>query len=122
NLAVLPRALGQQHKGVEEWAQYKVLARRFDPLPVASAQQALDETVPELAVEMPLADSRGAEFHQLVATGDDVDHRCSVNSPAECAAAQRREILVFRSSLALDACPCPEDQLEPCPAVCVPVR
>jgi diguanylate cyclase (GGDEF)-like protein len=82
-------------------------------------EQALDEAVPDLSVEMLLADSSKAHFQQLVTTGS--DHRCSVGSPAECPAAQRGEVLIFGSSLALDACPYLAQQSDPCSAVCVPV-
>ena len=37
-LAALPRALAQQQKGEDEWRQYKVLVRRWGPLPQGSAQ------------------------------------------------------------------------------------
>jgi hypothetical protein len=39
----------------------------------------------------------------------------------ECPGAQRGEVLIFASSLALDACPYLSEQSEPCSAVCVPV-
>ena len=83
--------------------------------------QALNEAVPELSVEMLLADSSRAHFQQLVTTGAEPTHRCSVESPAECPAAQRGEVLIFGSSLALDACPYLARQSEPCSATCVPV-
>jgi diguanylate cyclase (GGDEF)-like protein len=84
-------------------------------------EQALSETVPELSVEMLLADSSQAHFQRLVSTGSEPTHRCSVESPIECPAAQRGEVLIFESSLALDACPYLARQLDPCSAVCVPV-
>ncbi|MCU1490369.1 MAG: hypothetical protein JWM85_1774 [Acidimicrobiaceae bacterium] len=83
--------------------------------------QALEEAVPELSVEMLLADSSRAHFQQLVTTGGEPTHRCAVESPAECPAAQRGEVLTFESSLALDACPYLKQQTDPCSAVCVPV-
>jgi diguanylate cyclase (GGDEF)-like protein len=84
-------------------------------------KHALDEAVPDLKVEMLLADSSRAHFQQLVITGDEPAHRCSVESPMNCPAAQRGEILTFASSLALDACPYLSAQAQPCSAVCVPV-
>jgi len=83
--------------------------------------QALNEAVPDLSVEMLLADSSRAHFQRLVSTGAEPNHRCSVESPGACPAAQRGEVLVFQSSLALDACPYLAQQIEPCSAVCVPV-
>jgi GGDEF domain-containing protein len=84
-------------------------------------EKALTEAVPELSVEMLLADSSRAHFQQMAATGTEPTHRCSVSSPVECPAAQRGEVLTFGSSLALDACPYLTEQSEPCSAVCVPV-
>ncbi len=84
-------------------------------------EQALGEAVPELSVEMMLADSSRAHFQQLVTTGHDTGSWCSVESPANCPAAQRGEVLTFESSRALDACPYLKDQSEACSAVCVPV-
>ncbi|WP_375475940.1 diguanylate cyclase domain-containing protein [uncultured Jatrophihabitans sp.] len=87
----------------------------------AVVEQALGETVPELSVEMLLADSSRAHFQQTVTTGDAKQTGCSVESPGHCPAAQRGEVLVFESSRALDACPYLKDAPTPCSAVCVPV-
>jgi diguanylate cyclase (GGDEF)-like protein len=84
-------------------------------------ERALGEAVPDLNVEVLLADSSRAHLKRLVETGTVPTHRCSVESPAECPAAQRGEVLAFPSSLALDACPYLSEQPEPCSAVCVPV-
>jgi diguanylate cyclase (GGDEF)-like protein len=84
-------------------------------------EQALEEVVPELSVEMLLADSSRAHFQQVVTTGGEPTHRCSVDSPAQCPAAQRGEVLTFESSIALDACPYLKDHADPFAAVCVPV-
>ncbi len=83
--------------------------------------KAFNEAVPDLSVEMLLADSSQAHFQQFVTTGTEPTHRCSVQSPADCPAAQRGEVLTFVSSLALDACPYLNLQPDPCSATCVPV-
>lgn len=83
-------------------------------------EQALEEAAPQFSVEMLLADSSRAHFQQVATTGA-ATHSCSVESPTNCPAAQRGQVLVFESSRALDACPYLRDQAEPCSAVCVPV-
>jgi diguanylate cyclase (GGDEF)-like protein len=85
-------------------------------------EEALDEAVPEFSVEMLLADSSKAHFRRLASTGgEDAIHRCAVGSPSECPAAQRGEVFVFPSSLALDACPYLKEAPAPQSATCVPV-
>jgi diguanylate cyclase (GGDEF)-like protein len=85
-------------------------------------EEALDEAVPEFSVEMLLADSSRAHFRRLASTGgEDAIHRCAVGSPSECPAAQRGEVFVFPSSLALDACPYLKEAPAPQSAACVPV-
>jgi diguanylate cyclase (GGDEF)-like protein len=85
-------------------------------------EEALDEAVPEFSVEMLLADSSRAHFRRLASTGgEDAIHRCAVGSPSECPAAQRGEVFVFPSSLALDACPYLKEAPAPQSATCVPV-
>ena len=84
-------------------------------------EQALEEAVPEFSVEMLLADSSRAHFQQMVATAGAATHSCSVDSPTNCPAAQRGEVLLFESNRALDACPYLRDQSQPCSAVCIPV-
>ncbi|WP_375503399.1 diguanylate cyclase [uncultured Jatrophihabitans sp.] len=86
----------------------------------AVVAQALEEMVPDLSVEMLLADSSRAHFQQLVTTGPPA-HNCTVDSPTACPAAQRGEVMTFESSQALDACPYLKQQGSPCSAVCVPV-
>jgi diguanylate cyclase (GGDEF)-like protein len=83
--------------------------------------KALAEAVPDIGIEMLLADSSRAHFQQLLVSGDLGSRRCSVESPLECPAAQRGAVLTFDSSRALDACPYLQEQAEPCSAVCVPV-
>ncbi|MCU1457490.1 MAG: hypothetical protein JWL73_1582 [Actinomycetia bacterium] len=68
----------------------------------------LHESVPRLEVEMLVADSSGAHFHQTLHTAAaDVGLRagCGVVSPDDCPAARRGHTLLFPSSQALDACP-----------------
>jgi len=71
--------------------------------------KALRETVPHLQVEMLVADSSGAHFHQTLHTTEpsQTDHRsgCEVISPIDCPATRRGHTLVFTSSQALNACP-----------------
>ena len=85
-------------------------------------EEALNEAVPEFSVEMLLADSSRAHFRRLASTGgEDASHSCAVGSPSECPAAQRGEVFVFPSSLALDACPYLKEAPAPSSATCVPV-
>jgi diguanylate cyclase (GGDEF)-like protein len=85
-------------------------------------EEALNEAVPEFSVEMLLADSSRAHFRRLASTGgEDASHRCAVGSPSACPAAQRGEVFVFPTSLALDACPYLKEAPEPSSATCVPV-
>jgi diguanylate cyclase (GGDEF)-like protein len=71
--------------------------------------KALRESVPHLQVEMLVADSSGAHFHQTLHTTEpsETDQRCGcdVVSPNDCPAARRGHTLVFPSSQALNACP-----------------
>ncbi|MCU1456337.1 MAG: hypothetical protein JWL73_429 [Actinomycetia bacterium] len=71
--------------------------------------RALKESVPDLDVEMLVADSSGAHFHQTLATAtqaeDGTPCGCEVVSPADCPATTRGHTLVFPSSQALNACP-----------------
>jgi len=70
---------------------------------------ALTECVPRLEVEMLVADSSRAHFHQTLTTGSATDAEprsgCGVVSPLDCPAATRGHTLVFPSSRALNACP-----------------
>ncbi len=85
-------------------------------------EEALNEAVPEFSVEMLLADSSRAHFRRLANTGgEDASHRCAVGSPSACPAAQRGEVFVFPSSVALDACPFLKEAPGPSSATCVPV-
>jgi diguanylate cyclase (GGDEF)-like protein len=71
--------------------------------------KALREAVPHLQVEMLVADSSGAHFHQTLHTTEpsqsDQRSGCDVVSPIDCPATRRGHTLVFPSSQALSACP-----------------
>ena len=79
--------------------------------------------VPNLDVELLLADSSEAHLKLAVAVGGDERRaRCDVVTPRDCPAIRRAQTLMFSSSEALDACPHLENrQAGPCSAVCVPV-
>ncbi|HEY5012137.1 MAG TPA: hypothetical protein VIK61_05455 [Acidimicrobiia bacterium] len=69
---------------------------------------ALPEAVPRLQVEMLVADSSRAHFHQTLNAGSgDTEERsgCGVVSPLDCPATGRGRTLVFPTSRAIDACP-----------------
>jgi diguanylate cyclase (GGDEF)-like protein len=87
--------------------------------------RALGESVPNLQVEMLVADSSRAHFHQTLHTatdGDTARSGCSVTSPVDCPATRRGHTLVFASSSALNACPYlkerPSGELA---AACIPI-
>ena len=85
-------------------------------------ERSVRETLPDLRTEFLLADSSRAHFQQLFSTGKGLDHHCRVESPADCPAAQRGQILNFASSEALDACGyLKESSPEPRSATCLPV-
>jgi diguanylate cyclase (GGDEF)-like protein len=86
-------------------------------------EQALREAVPGAALELLVADSSRAHFHQVVTTNAEMSERdCPVSAPAECSAASRGQTQVYRSSNALDACFYSRGRPGTgCSAVCVPV-
>jgi diguanylate cyclase (GGDEF)-like protein len=71
--------------------------------------KALRTSVPHLQVEMLVADSSGAHFHQALDSTEpsQADRRsgCDVVSPIDCPATRRGHTVVFPSSQALNACP-----------------
>lgn len=88
--------------------------------------RALHDSVPDLQVELLVADSSRAHFHRGLHTrAGDAEERsgCGVVSPTECPAAVRGDTIVFATSTAIDACPYLQDRASgPCSAACVPVN
>ncbi len=89
--------------------------------------EALRLSVPDLEVEMLVADSSRAHFHQTLNTPPrDADtpprSGCGVMSPLDCPATARGHTLVFPTSTALDACPYLKNrETGACSAVCVAI-
>ncbi len=90
--------------------------------------EALGTSVPHLEVEMLVADSSRAHFHQALTTapapGPATEPRsgCGVVSPLDCPATLRGHTLLFPTSSVLDACPHLKDRPSgACSAVCVAV-
>lgn len=87
--------------------------------------RALHDSVPDLQVELLVADSSRAHFHRGLHTVVEAEERsgCGVVSPTECPAAVRGDTIVFATSTAIDACPYLQDRASgPCSAACVPVN
>jgi diguanylate cyclase (GGDEF)-like protein len=85
---------------------------------------ALTDAVPDLDVELLIADSSRAHFSRVLATHDDPEHAagCGVVSPRDCPAAIRAHTLIFPSSDAINACPHLKDRPSgSCSAACIPV-
>lgn len=87
---------------------------------------AFTQTVPGLQVEMLIADSSRAHFHQTLTTEapDDPLARsgCGVGSPFDCPATRRGHTLSFPTSRALNACPYLKDRPSgDLSAACVPI-
>ena len=81
----------------------------------------LHDSVPDLNVEMLIADSSRAHFRRALTSNGDFDG-CGVVSPHDCPAATGGQTLVFPSSEALDACPYLKERPSgPCSAACLPV-
>jgi len=97
-----------------------------EPEVFATMTQAFRESVPRLQVEMLVADSSRAHFHQTVQTGvvgqSDERTGCGVVSPFDCPATRRGHTLVFTSSRALHACPYLKDRRSgDLSAACTPI-
>ncbi len=88
--------------------------------------RALHDSVPDLQVELLVADSSRAHFHRGLHTsvgGAEERSGCGVVSPTECPAAVRGDTIVFETSTAIDACPYLQDRASgSCSAACVPVN
>jgi len=83
--------------------------------------RALHDTVPNLNVELLIADSSRAHFSRVLASHETFDG-CGVVSPRDCPAAKRAHTLTFPSSDALNACPYLRDRPSgSCSAACIPV-
>jgi diguanylate cyclase (GGDEF)-like protein len=88
------------------------------------AGRALREAVPDLDVELLIADSSNAHFRRVFGSNPDPDHSegCGVVSPGDCPAAIRGHTMEFASSDAISACPYLQDRPSgSCSAVCIPV-
>ncbi len=86
--------------------------------------KALRDAVPQLDVEMLIADSSRAHFSRVLTTTNDPEHTdgCGVVSPNDCPATTRGHTMQFASSDMLSACPYLQDRpTGTCSAVCVPV-
>ena len=80
--------------------------------------------MPDLDVELLIADSSNAHFRRVLESHPDREHAegCGVISPRDCPAATRGHTMQFASSEALSACPYLQDREGgPCSAVCIPV-
>jgi diguanylate cyclase (GGDEF)-like protein len=87
---------------------------------------AFSQTVPGLQVEMLIADSSRAHFHQTLTTeapGSPLARSgCGVGSPFDCPATRRGHTLSFPTSRALNACPYVKDRPSgDLSAACVPI-
>lgn len=94
---------------------------KTEPEVYAIMGQALQESVPDLSVEMLIADSSRAHFRRALTNGSDFEG-CSVVSPRDCPAATVGHALLFPSSRALNACPYLKGRPSgECSAACLPV-
>jgi diguanylate cyclase (GGDEF)-like protein len=87
------------------------------------AGRALRDAVPQLDVELLIADSSNAHFRRVFGNHADIDHAagCGVVSPRDCPAAIRGHTMQFPSSEAISACPYLRNRPSgACSAVCVP--
>jgi diguanylate cyclase (GGDEF)-like protein len=73
------------------------------------------------AVELLVADSPQAHFHQVLSTVGDGVGACRVAAPGECPAARSGQTRTFEDSALLDTCPYLRDHGERVWASCVPV-
>src|SRR5207249_2948468 len=104
------------HKGLElattEEAVFRVVGR------------SLRTAVPELDVELLIADSSRAHFSRVVGSREGADRAdgCGVVSPRDCPAAIRGHTMQFASSEAVSACSYLQDRPRgACSAVCIPI-
>jgi diguanylate cyclase (GGDEF)-like protein len=94
---------------------------KTEPDVYAILGEGLNESVPNLKVEMLIADSSRAHFRRALTNGADFEG-CGVLSPLDCPAATVGHALVFPSSRALNACPYLKGRPSgACSAACLPV-
>jgi diguanylate cyclase (GGDEF)-like protein len=111
-----------RHQIFESELQQAFEMTKNEPGVYSVVREALRGVVP-MYVELLVADSNRAHFHQALNTAVDAEPRgCGVISPIDCPAASRGQTMTFPSSRALDACP----QLKgrpsgDCSAVCMPL-
>ncbi len=84
-------------------------------------RQALDRTAAGCGVEVLVADSSTAHFHQALSTGEEGRAACQVAAPSECPAASSGQTRIFSDSRKLDTCPYLRDRSESVWATCVPM-
>ena len=96
---------------------------RTEPAVYGIVGRALGDAVPQLKVEMLVADSSRAHFHQTLAVDPSREGGlCDVGSPLDCPATIRGHTLVFATSRGIDACPYLQGRASgECSATCVPV-
>jgi diguanylate cyclase (GGDEF)-like protein len=115
------RQLVATRHAYEARVQQALEMTKTEPDVYAILGQALQESVPDLKVEMLIADSSRAHFHRVL-TNDPIFEGCSVPSPLSCPAATVGHHLLFESSRALDACPYLKNRPSgDVSAVCIPV-
>ncbi len=83
---------------------------------------ALNQSLPQLQIEMLIADSSHAHFRRALTNSGEFEG-CGVISPLDCPAAKAGQALTFPSSRALDACPHLKNRASgECSAVCLPLN
>jgi diguanylate cyclase (GGDEF)-like protein len=107
--------------GYEGQLQQALEMTRTEPDVYGILGEALHQAMPNLNVELLIADSSRAHFHRALSNNGDFDG-CPVASPGNCPAASVGNTLLFPSSDALDACPYLKNRPSgACSAACVPV-
>jgi diguanylate cyclase (GGDEF)-like protein len=117
-----------RRRAFESTMQHALEMAKAEPDVYRVLGEALQTSVPHLEVEMLVADSGRAHFHQTLTTapmpGGATQPRsgCAVVSPLDCPATRRGHTLSFPTSSALDACPHLKGRPSgACSAVCVAV-
>lgn len=98
-----------ERRTFETMMQHALEMSKTEPDVYGILYEALAASVPNLQVEMLVADSSRAHFHRALTTTTASDESpragCRVVSPLDCPATRRGHTLVFPTSRALDACP-----------------